>query len=135
MHRGGALEGAVGEQVAKCTSRLCDDPITNGADCAGFLGHLQELRRSQQSALWMIPAQQCLDGNDATGVQGNYWLICHLKFVAGQRTFELRGQGEAITCLRAHGLAVHLAASLATLFGAVHRRVGIHQQGESGIGG
>ena len=115
--------------AGRVAQRLLEHPLTDPLDHPALLGDRDELGRHHQAALRVIPAHQRLDARDAFVAEIHDGLIHDAQLVEVERAPQL--VLGAPTRERAHPQVVveDVVASATALLCAVHRRVGVAQQG------
>ena len=64
--------------------RLADDPLAQRCYKTRFLGHMEEIARSENAALRMVPAQQGLEPRRLAGIEVDDRLILHVHLALAQ---------------------------------------------------
>ena len=109
-------------------ARLVDDPVADGNDQAGFLGHGNEDVRADPAALGMGPTQQCLHADDPARRQVQLWLVVKLQAVALEGALQLGLQLEATERANRHRLTVKSVRIASAILGLVHGHVRLDEQ-------
>ena len=78
---GAGVLGAVVAPGGRGAAGLVDDPASDRDDCAGFFCHGDELVGSKQAALGVLPADECLESDDASVCERDDWLVDQPQFV------------------------------------------------------
>ena len=104
---------------------LADHPEVERDDQAGLLGGGDELRRRDQPALGVLPADQRLEARDPTGIELDDRLVGDPELVALDRAAKVGLQPEATKDAGVHRLVKHHVMRFAQGLGPVHRRVGV----------
>ncbi len=107
---------------------LFQNPLTDRHDQAGLLGDRNEVGGRDEAAIGMVPAKQRLGADQGPGFSVGFRLVMEFELIGVQRLANLVLHIKAVQRLRAHGLGEELEIIAAGKLGAVHRRVGIHQQ-------
>src|SRR5438477_4299422 len=103
-------------------------PIAERHDQPDFLGHRDKLIGRDKTALWMIPAQQCLESADFAAGEIDERLIIEFEFVALERLAKIELQFTALLHLRVHFRLKEMVSAASIGLGAVKLHVGIAQE-------
>src|SRR5438876_9891655 len=80
-HRQGRLCGSGELPGANLTACLAEEPVADRHDQTTLFGDWQKRQRSKQTTLWMPPANERLNLDDAAVGQFHNWLIIDLKLL------------------------------------------------------
>ena len=114
--------------AASWPARLAQDPRADRDDEPVALGQRDEAQRRDDAEDRVVPAQQRLDAGHAAVVEGDERLVDEAQLAVGEGVAQAALELQALQRALAHGVVEDLAARLAHLLGAVHRRVGVAQQ-------
>ena len=109
-------------------ARLAQDPRPDGDDEPVALGQRDEAQRRDDAEDRVVPAQERLDAADAAVVERDQRLVDEVQLAVVERVAQAALELETLHRTLAHRVVEDLAARLAHLLGAVHRRVGVAQQ-------
>ena len=117
----------VAAQVANLLDRAAEHERGQGPGQAAVLHQRQEVVGSQQAALGVLPAHQCLDPADRPGRQVRLGLVVQRELAGVQRAVELPDQRQSLAAVAvARGQVDLVPGPPALRF--VHRNVGALQQ-------
>jgi hypothetical protein len=92
-----------------------------------LLGHGNELRRRQQAALGVTPAQQCLEPADLLVDDADEGLVMHLELAARERIAHRELFRPLLLEMMVHARVVEAEGIAAAFLGAVERDIGVAQ--------
>ncbi|MCY1276714.1 hypothetical protein D9M70_253820 [compost metagenome] len=107
---------------------LAQQPVADLGDQAELLQHRHELRRGDQPAARVLPAQQRLGAGQAAAVAGELRLVVQGELVLLDGAAQVAFQLQALQRAGVHFRLVELVVVLAHFLGVVHRRVGVLHQ-------
>ena len=124
--RGAVAVAAV--PVAQPPTGLADRPGAHLHDQAALLGHGKELVRREQSALGVLPADECLGADHLAGVEVHERLVEEPQLATLESVLKLLLDRQLLYGALAHRHVEQLGSRAAALLRAVHRRVGVLDQ-------
>ena len=124
VHRHGERLGAVGFPCAQVGARLPQHPFADRNDEPAFLQDRNEVRRRDDAAARMVPAQERLGAARALALQVELRLIDEAEFAALERAAKLGPEERAGARALVDLGGKELEAVSARLLGAVHGGVG-----------
>ncbi len=116
-----------GAQRAPAADRA-EHPVADAQDEAGVLGELDEFRGRDQAARAMLPAQQPLVSDDASGRDLDDRLVEHPQLLVLQRAAQVVLELHAARRREVHLLGEELVVGAPRFLRVVHRRVGVADQ-------
>ena len=105
-----------------------EDPGSDRDDGARLLGDVDEVGRAEQAARRVFPADQCLDPDQAPGVEGHDRLVVQDELVGDERAPQLALELDAIDHRRVHVRLEELVSTASRVLHRVHRDVGVAQE-------
>src|ERR1700722_1741483 len=129
IHRNPQGRQSVELPGARLAAALAHPPGADAADQTAFLGDGYELRRRDRAALRMVPPQQCLGAVHDSRRDADLGLIVQLELLLFQGDAHVDFQPDLLLRGRVHARREALEIVAAPLLRAVHRRIGVRQQG------
>src|SRR5919112_2122258 len=107
---------------------LSEHPLPDPHDQTRLLGDREKHLGQQQSPLRVFPTHQCLYPGDLVVIQCHDGLVVNTELLSYESAPEPRLQYQALHGLGIHAGLEHFVASLASMFGSVHRQVCVPQE-------
>jgi hypothetical protein len=101
-----------------------DDPLSDRDHQPVGLDDAEEVSRTEDAALWVLPPEKRLDSDDLLRDDVEHGLVVELQLVEADGILELPGERHPLLDRRPHLRPVDLVAMLAERLRAQHRLIG-----------